>query len=270
MIKFEIIEKHREKISKCVNIARIVKNTVCWVLIGVLAISMAAFLVTKINGGMPSVFGYTIQRVSSGSMEPELVVGDAILSKEVGDVSSLREGDIITFQGGEEYGNNRVTHRIIRAPHTIDGKVVLQTKGDANEVADAEITSEEVLSKFIRKIDILSELYNLFLSPWGLITFVGLLLIIFFDEVVNIVRILTGNYPDEEEEDIADIIERIKREDAENAAAEQQKEHKKHDKKGKKSGGKKSNLKKGKKAKKKEQYRYKGTKKKRKKRKKRK
>ena len=262
-LKHNKSEKKQEKTNKIFNVARIVKNTACWMLIGVLAVAMLVFLITKINGGTPSVLGYTIQRVSSGSMEPELVVGDAILSKEVGDVNSLREGDIITFQGGAEYDYNRVTHRVIRAPHIVDGKLILQTKGDANEVADAEITEEDVLSKFIMKIDVLSGLYNLFLSPWGLIIFVGLLLFIFFDEVVNIVRILTGNYPDEDEENIADIIERIKREEAEKEDAEHKKKDKKQSKK------KKDNSKKDKKLKKKEQYRYKGTKKKKKKRKKR-
>ncbi|MCH5299135.1 MAG: signal peptidase I [Ruminococcus sp.] len=269
-LKHKRKESNQDKIEKWVGITRTVKNTVCWVLIGVLAISMIVFFVTKINGGTPTVFGYSIQRVSSGSMEPELMVGDAILSKEVGDAGSLREGDIITFQGGAQYGNNRVTHRIIRGPRTVDGKVVLQTKGDANEVADEEITADDVLSKYIGKIDILTRLYELFLSPWGLIIFVGLLLIIFFDELINIVRILTGNYPDEDEESISEIIERIQREEAEKEALKHSKNDKPKNKKGIKSNRKKKkdNSKKDKKEKRKEKYRYKGTKKKRKKRKK--
>ena len=230
-LKFKIIEENQDKINKMFNIARIVKNTVCWILIAVLALTMLAFLITKINGGTPSVFGYTIQRVSSGSMEPELMVGDAILSKDVGDVNSIKAGDIITFQGGAQFDYNRVTHRVISAPHMVDGELVLQTQGDANALADEEITADAVLSKFITKIEILSGLYNLFLSPWGLIIFIALLLIVFFEEVVNIVRILTGNYPDEDEENISDIIERIKREDAENKASENKKKDKAQDKK---------------------------------------
>ena len=61
----------------------------------------------------------------------------------------------------------------------------------------------------------LKYLFDFFLSPWGLIIFIGALLFIFFDELLNIVRIVSGNYPDEEEESIAEIMERIQREDAE-------------------------------------------------------
>lgn len=259
--KIKVIESNKEKIQKFLNVARIVKNTVCWVLIAALSLTVLIFLIGRINGGTPSAFGYTIQRISSGSMEPELEVGDVILSRKVDDVSSLKTGDIITFQGGAQYDYNRVTHRVVTAPHMVNGELVLQTKGDANDIADSEISEADVLSKFVGKIGFLSKLYNLFLSPWGLIIFVALLLLVFFDEVVNIVRILTGNYPDEEEEeDIAQIIERIKREDAEKENEESGEKKNPNSKKNNKNKNKNKN-KKGKK------HQYKGTKKKRRKRK---
>lgn len=258
-------EQNNEKFLKFLNIARIVKNTVCWVLIAALSLTVLVFLITRINGGTPTVFGYTIQRISTGSMEPELMVGDVILSKDIDDVGTLKTDDIITFQGGAQFEYNRVTHRVVTAPHTVNGVFVLQTKGDANAVEDPEISEDAVLSKYIRKIDILSKLYNLFLSPWGLIIFVALLLFVFFDEVVNIVRILTGNYPDEEEEDIVQIIERIQREDAEKDAEQHgKKKNPNNSSKNKKnSNDKKKNGKK-------QKYQYKGTKRKKKKRSKRK
>ena len=67
-------------------------------------------------------------------------------------------------------------------------------------------------------------MYEIFLSPWGLLIFIGLLLFVFFDELLNIVRIVTGNYKDEDEEDINDIIARIQREDREKALAEKKSE----------------------------------------------
>lgn len=109
-----------------------------------------------------------------------------------------------------------VTHRVFRAPYTENGTLMLQTKGDANDIADSPITADTVQSKFVTKITFLAGLYSFFLSPWGLLTFIGVLLIIFFDELLNIVRITTGNYKDEDDdESISDIIERIQKEDAE-------------------------------------------------------
>ena len=67
----------------------------------------------------------------------------------------------------------------------------------------------------LKKLDFLRTIYDLFLSPWGLIIFIALLLLVFFDELMNIIRIATGNYRDEDEESISEIIERIQREDME-------------------------------------------------------
>lgn len=214
------VQKH-PGIKKVINAVRVIKNIVCWTLIVVLAFLVVTFLINRFSGVTPTIFGYSIQRVTTGSMEPELMVGDVILSKNVDDVSTLTVGDIITFDGSAQFGEKNVTHRIIVAPMKEDGVLKLQTKGDANEIADNPIEASRVQSKMQCKLELLRTAYNLFLSPWGLIVFIALLLLIFFDELMNIVRISTGNYAEEDEESIAEIMERIQREDAEKAKKEQ-------------------------------------------------
>ena len=66
------------KKSKLYNTLKIIKNIICWALIIVLTFAVVYFLSAKINGGIPSLFGYSVLRVSSGSMEPRLSVGDVI------------------------------------------------------------------------------------------------------------------------------------------------------------------------------------------------
>ncbi len=215
-----IPEEKRPGIKMAWNILRIIKNVICWTLIVVLAFLVVTFLLNRVSGITPSLFGYTIQRVSSGSMEPELKVGDVILSKNIEDVMSLKIGDIITFKGGEQFSNQNVTHRVLVAPHQEGNTIYLQTKGDANEIADGQIEGAQVQSRMLRKIPILSKLYDFFLSPWGLIIFIGLLLLVFFDELLNVIRIATKNYPEEKTESINEIMERIQREDAEKARKE--------------------------------------------------
>lgn len=223
-IMSKLSPKKQEKFSRGLRIFNIIKNTICWVSIAVLVFTVLSFLIVRINGGTPSIFGYTIHRVQSGSMEPALMVGDIILNKDVDDVTTLKLGDIITFQGGDQYGNNHITHRIVQEPRMgKDGVYYLITKGDANDVEDDEIDETMVESVFVQKVEFLERFYTFFLSPWGLIIFIVLLVIIFFDEAVSVVRIISGNYPDEEEEDISDIIERIKREDTQNKAFAQEK-----------------------------------------------
>lgn len=205
--------------SKTYRVIKGAINVICWIVIAALAVFMITFLVSRINGGTPSVFGYTFHRISSGSMEPELKVDDVILDYEVKNINELKIGDIITFQGGKQFDNHLVTHRVVRAPYTDGGQLWLQTKGDANNATDDPIMAETVKSKFVSKVSFLTGLYSFFLSPWGLITFISVLLIIFFDEIINIVRIISGHYDDEDDESISEIIERIKREEEEKKKA---------------------------------------------------
>ena len=194
---------------------RVIKNVVCWTLIIILSFAVITFLLTRFAGDTPSLFGYTLQRVSSGSMVPELEVGDVILSRNVGESDELKVDDIITFDGSDQFGEKNVTHRIIVAPYEANGVVMLQTKGDANDIADDPIEFSRVKSIVLKKLSFLRTIYDMFLSPWGLIIFIALLLLVFFDELMNIIRIATGNYRDEDEESISEIIERIQREDME-------------------------------------------------------
>ena len=211
--------------EKTFGVLRVIKNIVCWSLIIVLAFLVITFLLNRVSGITPSLFGYTVQRVSTGSMQPELMVGDVILSKNVGDVMTLEVDDIITFKGGSQFGNDvNVTHRVVVAPQEENGTIMLQTKGDANDVADNPISADRVQSKYICTIGFLSKLYELFLSPWGLVIFIALLLFIFFDELINIIRIATHTLPEDKEESIGEIIERLQREDAEKAERERQRE----------------------------------------------
>lgn len=213
----KIGEERAAKINKAWGVVRVIKNIICWALIVVLAFCFITFLLARINGKTPTVFGYSIQRVTSGSMEPELHVQDVILSKNVSDKDDLKVGDIITFQGGSRFENNRVTHRIIVEPFKDDeGDWVVVTMGDANEIDDGPIKLKDIESKMVCKLDVLRWLYSFFFSPWGLIVFILLMILIFFDEVMNIIRIVTGKYEDEEDpESIGEIIKRIQREDAE-------------------------------------------------------
>lgn len=207
--------KHlKEKDTKPKRVFSIIKNILCWSVIAVLAITLISFMMIRVSGGTPNIFGYTIQRISSGSMEPELKVGDIILSKKVSSPDELKIDDIITFKGGAEYDHNNVTHRIIIAPIKDEsGNYFLTTKGDANDVSDAEIRYESVQSKYVKTLGFLNKFFDFFLSPWGLIVFLLTLLLIFFDELVNFIRIISGNYPDEDEESISDIIERLQQEE---------------------------------------------------------
>lgn len=201
---------------KLKKVFRIFRTVLCWLCIALLVIVVISLVTAKIQGSYPSVFGYSIYRVSSGSMSPELEVGDVILGKSVSDPMDIKVGDIVTYKGSGELSGMLITHKVIVAPEEVDGVLTLQTKGIANEIPDSPISAERVVSVVVCEVEFLAAFYNFFFSPWGLLTVIALIILVFIDEVIAIIRNLTGNDLKTEKKDINEIIGRIKSEEVDN------------------------------------------------------
>ena len=174
---------------------------------------MVVTMVARINGKTPSFFGYSVFRVSSGSMSPAYEIGDVIIVKEV-DPMTLNVGDVCTYNGTSgEFAGKIVTHRVIKAPFDENGAYYIQTKGDANVIEDPKISVNDVLGKVETKIGFLRVLYNFFITPWGLIAVILLIIAAFFNEIVNFVKAVIGiGYKEEKVESVEDIIARYQAE----------------------------------------------------------
>lgn len=105
----------------------------------------------------PSLFGKKAFVIVSGSMIPEIQIGDIVI---VNETNKVKVQDVIAFRKDA----NVIVHRIVKEMQ-ISGKTMYQTKGDNNNVADAELIEMKniegiVVSRipFIGKILIL--LYN--------------------------------------------------------------------------------------------------------------
>lgn len=202
--------------KKVIKVVKKVFNILSWILIAVLVASVIISLVAKFNGTIPSLFGYSVYRVSSGSMEPELMVGDVILAKKVDDPNEIKVGDIVTFKGKGVYEGKFITHEVIVPPMEEDGVLMLQTKGTANSDPDSPIRADSVESVMVTEVPFLTTFYSFFLSPWGLLAIVFLIILVFIDEVIALIRGLKGTTEEVEPADINQIIEKIKTEDSEN------------------------------------------------------
>jgi signal peptidase len=84
--------------------------------------------------------------VVSGSMEPEIGTGDAVVIERqpAGDV---RVGDVITFQ--PFWAQELKTHRVM-AIERIDGRIYFQTKGDANDTPDPDLADSRAVVGTVR------------------------------------------------------------------------------------------------------------------------
>lgn len=105
-------------------------RTCVWMtLVAFVTILMAAVVVPRVAGATP----YAIM---TGSMQPQYPPGTLVIVKSK-DMAQLRTGDIITYQV-ESGQPTVVTHRVIGQGLTAAGNQYVTTKGDANNVADAE------------------------------------------------------------------------------------------------------------------------------------
>ncbi len=212
----------KRKIPKPLKLFNKIKNILFGVLIAVLCLIIISTLVVKLTGNAPNLFGFTLYRVSSESMYPTLEVGDIILVRSC-DPLTLKNGDIVTFEGtvGDQKGKS-ITHRVVVEPYCVGAETYIVTRGDANTNEDSPTNVDKVIGKMLIKVDILRDLYNFFITPWGLITLIALIILAFFNEIVIFVRTLMGyGYEDEDEEEtVEQLIERYRQEDKKSEEAD--------------------------------------------------
>lgn len=103
----------------------------------VLSVLLCLYVVIQVlSQGYVNIGGFVLFRVVTGSMEPTIPVGALLVTQQV-DIETLAVGDIICFRTQEaEIWGKIVTHRVVDILQNADGSLLLETKGDANLVAD--------------------------------------------------------------------------------------------------------------------------------------
>lgn len=116
--------------------------------------------------------------VTTGSMEPTIMVGDLIYVKGVSP-SDIQVGDIITFKPPSEYLKGAlITHRVIKVIYD-SNEISFKTMGDNNPSIDPwTVTSDDIIG---RQTAILSGVGGYFLwirTPAGIAT-LGIILVLY-------------------------------------------------------------------------------------------
>ena len=164
----------------------------------VLAVALCFYSAVQVmSNGFVNLGGFMMFRVVTGSMEPTIPVGGLLLTRQV-EIESIQVNDIICFrtQVSEIWGKI-VTHRVVGIEQTQLGTLLLETKGDANLVADGYyVDSTNFVGKVIwhtKDGSVMAGVLSLFTSKIGFlgcIVFPCLLLaaLILKDSVVSIRR----------------------------------------------------------------------------------
>ena len=120
----------------------------------IVGINVYAINASRVAGdAIPMPFGVGLTVVLSGSMEPELSVGDLLI---VAEQDSYTVGEVVVFQEGRI----GVVHRIIE----MDGSTVT-TQGDANNASDEPMDISRIKGKVVLAIPMVGYLVNMIKTP---------------------------------------------------------------------------------------------------------
>ena len=190
------------------------------VLILLLVVLLLYLLYARMTGAVPQLFGYSIVRIITPSMEPKIPVGSFILVKRTSP-ENVEPGDIITFFTDDPdptVAGKTITHRVMSV--TIeDGKYIFETKGDntsTNPVSDKyPARGERLVGKYQCDVFVMTAFANLFEEHFGIAMLVTLLIpVILLTQYA--LRDATKKKPSTREEYIGkrvqEEIEKLKRE----------------------------------------------------------
>lgn len=168
-------------------------------------------------GQVPQVLGYSVFRVMTGSMEPE-IREDSLLVVQKTPPEDIAPGDVISFFSPDPMLEGAVnTHRVVRIEKE-NGRTQFITKGDANVIEDTYPTDASALvGRVVFKSYGLGKTVSLLSNPlvFGIIILLPLLVILLMN-LYRAVRIAADIAKKEEEEAVRKALEEIKaKQDAE-------------------------------------------------------
>ena len=163
--------------------------------IALLIASILMVITVFVGGTLPATLGFKTMVVTSGSMEPAIHVGDAVILRPTPPESVawqfkdgfIRTGDVITFT--PLGGGGLVTHRVVDIKE-IQGETHFQTQGDTNNTPDPNLAvGGAVYGKVTWTLPKLGYLIHFAATPFGKLTFIGVpLLILMGQEVRKLLR----------------------------------------------------------------------------------
>lgn len=187
-------------------------NLVSVITIAAAVVVLCIVLLTR-PGEAPSIAGYTLFRITTGSMEPTYPVDTLILVKKA-DPSRIQTGDVISFYSSDPALDGAVNTHRVTGVQTDGTHWSYKTKGDANNVEDAYGTSETALiGKVTGSSLFLGKLARLIVNP---LLFIPVILIplaaMLVGNTIKTVKLAKQIAEDEEKKAIEEALQEIRKE----------------------------------------------------------
>ena len=159
-------------------------STTIVTLVLIAAVVLCLYVSIQVLGrGYASFGGYSVFRVITGSMEPEIPTGVFILTEET-DIAAVEVGEIVCFRSkSPAMMGKTITHRVIDVFQGAQGEVLLKTKGDANPTYDEYyVTEENLVGRVIwhsKTNNALSKTVGFFSNKYGFLACIALPCLLF-------------------------------------------------------------------------------------------
>lgn len=183
------------------------------------ALAVLLSVVLTRQGETPNIMGYSVFRVVTGSMKPEINENDLIVVKET-DASEIKTGDVISFRSADpSLGGAVNTHRVVQITQE-SGSYLFTTKGDANLIEDPyPVGQDDLIGVVVFTSAFLGALSRLVSNPLVFIPLILVpLLLILLTNMVKTIKLARTAAEEEEARAITEAIEEAKRRKAEQAA----------------------------------------------------
>lgn len=171
---------------------RVMYTVAVWLVVAV-AIGMMIFTLISVNTfdqNERNIFGFKFFVVTSDSMAAtDFDAGDIVISKAV-DITTLKEGDIITFvsQNSYNYGET-VTHKIREVKREPDGSIAFVTYGTTTDTDD-EALATIIVGKYVGRIPNLGSFFLFLKTTAGYILCILIpFLLLIISQGINSIRL---------------------------------------------------------------------------------
>ena len=133
---------------------KIICQAIWYLSVILLALTLIHVIGAKLHGQIPNIMGYSLLRISTGSMEPAIPTGTYILVKQTA-AEEIHEGDIISFYSSDPLIQGMpYTHRVYGAPRQGADGISFTTKGDANMIPDSTpALSQSLIGRHVKNLD---------------------------------------------------------------------------------------------------------------------
>ena len=144
---------------------QVVLRTLWYLMAAALVVTLVQVAAAKYRQEVPQIAGYSLFRITTGSMEPAIPTGTYILVEKT-PADRLKIGDVITFYSEDPAIRGLPnTHRITQILRDRNRDLAFVTRGDHNmKDDDLPVGEDQIIGRYVKNLPRLTEFVDFFMQ----------------------------------------------------------------------------------------------------------